>query len=253
MAWGFGAVDGKASTDKIKTGITRNGIKRSYSIWYMWRDVPPDGYGYILSKRASNYSEMFGYNVAAQMRISYTRQFAGGNLGVSWYGGVTSLVPYHALVTFDASSGSNRPILYLNGKITGVADNGSDQTGAAYADTAPYYIGNRAEGDRGWYGWVGEVAAWDLIWGAAEARFLSQGNSALWIPEGLHFCTSMGGPDPGPPVDLGPLHAPLAPSGGRQVWAPQLVYPPRRRTSRAALEAGAAFKPWFADGLSAYY
>lgn len=91
-----------------------------------------------------------------------------------WYTPTDSLALnkwWHISATYDFSSLSNVPIMYINGAAQTLTQLALPQT-AYDADTTVLDIGNRAAGDRTFAGYVSYVRIWNRILLAAEIRQL---------------------------------------------------------------------------------
>jgi hypothetical protein len=187
MARGFGSTFGVGATDIIDTNFADNHTQMSWS---------------LLAYRNGSGGAAFGrlFDRAHASGVGGRIFFYDGNgvsdyvLQVDWTGSrgqwlCTAPVTgsWHSVViTYDGSSTSNDPIIYLNGvsqSLTEVVTPvGSIETG-----TEDYYVGNRADGARGWDGMLAEFAHWNRVLSAGEVAGLAKGFSPLFYGHGLVY------------------------------------------------------------------
>jgi hypothetical protein len=108
---------------------------------------------------------------------------------------------HHLVVTYDASSTANDPLIYVDGEGVTVARLNSP-LGTITPDTSGNLtIGNRVAGsyNRGWDGMLADVAVWNRILAPWEARLLGGTDhvGVNWFPTSLAEYVFM--PDVGAP------------------------------------------------------
>lgn len=95
-------------------------------------------------------------------KLNYNRYAATAN-GTWAIAKPASGVWFWLLISFDSSSTSNVPAIWLNG-VRQTVSTTSSPSGAWVNNTDNYNIGNRAsDGARNWDGLIGDVVAWDRI------------------------------------------------------------------------------------------
>lgn len=185
MAYDFG---GTGSDDAIITNLTTHNDQRSYSIW-TYREGDGEGsLGRIFDKRENTASIEFCFVFGSDNSYSFKRGFSG--VDGEW----TIAEPvvdewHHLLITYDSTSTSNNPVMYLDGvsqTITEVAA----PTGTADTNSVAFLIGNRKVAtdvfNRTWDGRLCEWAVWDRILTAAEATSIGASKfSPLFYPNSL--------------------------------------------------------------------
>ena len=88
---------------------------------------------------------------------------------------------HHVLVTYDSSSTTNDPAIYIDGVAQTVTEN-STPAGTVVDNTSGYVIGNRGnDSARTWDGYLAEFATWDRILSAEEIAALANGISPLFM------------------------------------------------------------------------
>jgi hypothetical protein len=206
---GFGSTAGSASTDKIQTGFsTVTAAQRSYSVW-IWIDTTlcagggGSGYGRIFDSGDNDYLYC---STSGPQGLVYKKLTSGTAGEWSLNTGVPSAGAWHNwVVTLDASSTSNSPLMYLDGTSISVYTT-TAPTGTYTTTAANYYVGNRSDGTRNFDGRISDIAIWNSILTANDARALGQGASPLRIqPANLAFYDPMCGGGSGE-ADWGPSH-----------------------------------------------
>lgn len=87
---------------------------------------------------------------------------------------------YHAVVTYDGSSVTNDPVIYVNGAAMPIIEF-STPVGTLTADDTNLYIGNTSVGTRNWAGKVGHLRIWNRILSADEAKALSRDSFQVYL------------------------------------------------------------------------
>jgi len=181
MARGFGSgTFGVASTDSVDSVITSHATLRSYSLWL---------YHTANSNDNTSNARLFDKNTGSQVELlvlssltsyTYFRQWSGG-IG-QWDAAMGSHSVWHNLViTYDAGSASNDPVMILDGSSVSVTET-QTPSGSVTDNADKYIIGNRqggGGGDRGFIGILAEFAIWDGILTVAEAKSIYNGRSPL--------------------------------------------------------------------------
>lgn len=157
MAVGFGSTRGSATTDRI-AGLTTTLSTFSFFCWANRNGDGGGGFGRIFDKS----SLFFGQNGTA------ATVYALGNAGGTAFtftrpsANVWSSVG----ITWDLSSGSNDPTVFLDGsKLTvgsGLTQVGSNPPSWNGTSSSQIIYGNRSGADRVWDGDLAEPAWWDV-------------------------------------------------------------------------------------------
>lgn len=96
----------------------------------------------------------------------------------------------HIAVTFDWSSPSNTPAMYINGAAQTVT---LVTSGSGFRITNPYAfrIGNAAAGNRCWDGPIGYTTLWSDVLGAGEIAALAKGSPPHLVRTNSLLCSYM--------------------------------------------------------------
>lgn len=183
---------GGATTDKVVTGLTSHATLRSYSMWTYRTGGGGNGAGRFFDKRVSSGAVEFFFNNNASSQYSFIRQFTTAG---EWRITSPAADSWHALtLTFDCSSASNDPIMYLDGSSVTVTEN-QTPTGTVVDNSDAYVIGNRANDNlRNWAGRLAWFSVWDVILNANEAAAFAGGVQPWRIrPESLVCCLPLWG------------------------------------------------------------
>jgi subtilisin-like proprotein convertase family protein len=153
-----------AIDDKVTiTNLTAEPTQATYSAWIKPNsggELPgcgAGGCGRIFDKRTSG-AEVLNWYVEGDTynRMTLNQQFST-NQG-SWHTASGSIIPgnqYYVVVTYDSSSDTNDPVMYINGQSV-AATEGTMPSGSPNSNTDPYVIGNRGNQDRTFDGWIDE-------------------------------------------------------------------------------------------------
>jgi hypothetical protein len=163
-----------ASTHHVTTGLTAHSATRSYAIW-MW----------ITGAGGANLGRLFDkgveilYHDANTSNIRWSRTHSGGS--AEWNVPVpSSSAWHHVALTYDSSSTSNDPVVYIDGASVTVTENAAP-SGTASTNADPYVFGGRTAGARTFNGRLAEFAAWDVILTAGEIASIAHGSSPSMV------------------------------------------------------------------------
>ena len=183
---GFGSTDGAGTTDKVLTDIVGTQGPRTYFVLAKLNGWGGGNLGRFFDGTTSS-QELFYVSNAGNGGLIYWRQFSGGQRtaltvdpnGVSnQFGKITSYS-----VSFDSSSPSNQPELYIAGTRYAFASLDSVPTGTANS-TGAFYIGNRGtDNARNIDGTVYLVLVFDRMLSAAEHKSLTRNPWQVFAPE----------------------------------------------------------------------
>lgn len=159
-----------------------------------------DPYGRIFQKngRFSFYvdgdvSPTFGFTAGFSTR--------NGDWGAT-YGSLGSFgTLHHVAVTYNSSSTTNDPILYLDAAAQTLAAYDINPIGTINSDGTNLMIGATSSGSGDYDGLIAEVAVWNRVLSADEIAILSDAFSPAFIPNGLVFYAPLMG-NYSPEIDL---------------------------------------------------
>lgn len=156
-----GALFGGASTDKIVTDIGTNNTTRTYSIWANLNGAGGGAAGRMAAKGTTTATEYLSY-VDGTGSYDYSKFWSTS--GSSWRILAPATGAYHYFtITYDNSSSSNDPIMYLDGISQTVTEN-SPPVGSPNNNSEAWVIGNRGtDNARNWSGSLDEFRIANVI------------------------------------------------------------------------------------------
>lgn len=174
------------SGDKITTTLTSHNDQRTYAMWVN-RDTGDGGGGngrYFDKNTGSGSDELMFNSGSAGGLIFFDRTFSIS--GGEWNCPRPSTLAWHQItVTYDSSSISNNPLMYVDGTSQTVTETAAPD-GTAVTNTDAYVIGNRGTGtDRVSDAQFAEFAIWNRILTASEVAALADGYSPLFMSNSL--------------------------------------------------------------------
>lgn len=171
-----------AASDKVATTLGSNSNLRSYSLWTFRSGDGGGNLGRMFQKGTSSSTVNFNNNAGSG---SYDFNRSWTVAGVWGIARPSANAWHHFLITYDSSSTSNQPVIYLNG-VSQTVNIGTTPSGTRTDNAEVYNVGNRGDNNnRNWGGDLAEFAVWDRILTAAEAAALGQGYSPLFLLSGL--------------------------------------------------------------------
>jgi hypothetical protein len=230
-ARGFDTTFGAGATDSVEGGYT-TGLSTTISIsaWIWINGSGGGSLGRVFDQfnSASLGSGLDIFNNSGNF-LEFSSPFS--TTGGTWTFTIPSSgVWHHILLTYNAGSVANNPIVYLDGVAGDGLVNLTPPVGTVTTLTGNYYVGNREAGARVWDGKIAEFAVWNgSILTANDDLALFGGASPLKVHGGPSFYLPLGGelanePDWGPShlaqTITGTLFSPHAPT---QQY-PQIVY-----------------------------
>ena len=149
--------------DDIAAGATQ---KMSFAAWV---------YRSVAAGSARRVIDFGNYDVAVSDTpggIQFKTVWNGSN--AYWYAPTVSLSTwYHLVVTYDASSAANDPIIYLDGISQSLSESGTAPAGAWNGiKVQACYIGNSSIGTASWRGNLADVAVWNRVLTPSEVAHL---------------------------------------------------------------------------------
>lgn len=230
MAYDF---DGGASADKITTNLTAHSTQRSISLW-VYRDAAADNLDRLWDKRTAGAQvEIMFFSVPGASNYQFEKAWSGDD-GVWFMAAPTADEWHNIIVTYDYSSTSNAPVMYVDGVSQSVTTT-TGPTGTVDTNTDAYVLGNRGnDNSRGFNGKLGEWAVWNKILSTDEITGLGKGMSALFYPISRVDYAPM----------INPLYsyhtAALTNSGATQYSHPPIFYPTKEQLAMIAAAAAPA-------------
>lgn len=177
-------------SDKIATGYVGAATLRSYSFWACASALHNvNSTMRIFDRGATSAEEYIGKTNANAMTFFRAFSTAGGTWSISWPLATYGTAWWHYGWSFDASSSSNDPLCFINGKTRSVSES-TAPSGTVNTPTSEIIIGNRSANDRAWQGGIADFTVWDAILTQSEFAAISQGVSprairpsslALWV------------------------------------------------------------------------
>ncbi len=183
MAYGFGATFGTASTDRIVSNLTGHSTVRSYAAWVYLRSAAAAGR--VVDKRESTtQTELVSFNSANNAyQFIAARSTTAGNWRTNT--APTTGVWQHLVVTYDNTSVSNDPVIYIDGTSSAITES-STPSGTITTSSEKFVIGNRGSAwDRGFDGYISEIAIWDRIITQSEVDILAAGFRPTFLHDSL--------------------------------------------------------------------
>ena len=158
QAYTFDGID-----DAINTNLSSHYTKISIEMWVYLNGWGESALGRLIDKRTNN-SEVFNFMVEGNNRRLFFTSYWSTNRGVWWSpNDVLSLNTwYYIALTYDASSVSNIPKIYLNGESLSLYVD-SSPLGIPSETSDPYIIGNRGAHDRTFDGVIDSVRISNII------------------------------------------------------------------------------------------
>src|SRR5689334_6561894 len=150
MARGFGSTDG-VGDDAITTTYSGSNTLQSWSLWAYRTGAGGGNLGRLFQKFDNTPGAALFYEAVTAANV-YKFQ-VDWTTNPEW-----TIVPpsnntwHHYLITYDAGSTTNDPIIYVDG-VSVTVTRAIAPTGTFQVNTDPYYIGNSiVAGGRGWNG-----------------------------------------------------------------------------------------------------
>lgn len=177
MARGFGATLGVSTSDLIRGISFLTPTVHSFAGWYYKNGAGGLGNARIFDKQGASPGDTILRNANATSGIRYSRSFSttGGLWETTDAEAFATGKWIHIVQTHDATSTSNNPVIYINGRLATVSTI-TAPVGTATQGTGTLSIGNRSTLGVDWDGALDDPAWWTgVILTAAEARALYQG------------------------------------------------------------------------------
>lgn len=190
---GTDVTPGSGFTQLHDTGSTA-GNSRLFSEWKSTNDTTVDAtfQGIISSKTgiAVEIKAGSGVSIAPDaLYVDSTKMYFQRTWSTG--GGVWSITKpsadtwHNIVVTYDGSSSSNDPLIYVDGSSQTVTEETAPTGSIDNSDTSAYLLGNRDAFDRNWNGRLAEFSFWDRVLVAGEVNMLAKAYSPKFIPRNL--------------------------------------------------------------------
>jgi len=181
LGLGFGLVQGVNTADKLTTAFTdATAVQRSFSMWF-YLDGAGGGNAHMWSKGSVEQVQFGGTDLTI---LYYIRAWSVTN-GTWTITGPSTGTWHHFALTYDGSSTSNNPAIYLDGSPVTVSVAATPAGSLSTADTSVYQLGNITSGASGWDGMLDNFCIWNRILTAGEVRQLYAEPYAIWQPQPL--------------------------------------------------------------------
>jgi hypothetical protein len=176
---GFGANYGTGTTDVITTGYsTTPATSYSLSAWFYIHSNGPDTFGVPLTQ--SSGPNNWGLYMASSSTVMAFQPGWSSQVG-EWDTTISDNVWFHFCLTYNGSSTSNNPNIYVNGVLISPTKVHTP-SGSLVLVSAPLLIGNGATGANIDDGKVAEVSFYNgVLLAASQCKSLAQGTSPLKI------------------------------------------------------------------------
>lgn len=185
MSRGFGTTYGVGTTDAIQTTYLDANGPLSFGI-AVYRNG--DGGGGFARFFDTTANERIILNRSDDSTVQFSYGWTGG--GGEWRWARPSGGVWHwYLLTYDPSSSTNDPALWIDGVNQGAPTETGAPVTAPLPNTAAYCIGNRpSDSLRNWDGMIDEFAIWNRLLTPREAAQHGMLHySPLWFPVGLQL------------------------------------------------------------------
>lgn len=204
-ATGFGSTLGAGATDSVQTGYTTGpAAQTSVSVWLFINGAA--GTNRVFDQTGSSAHSNVQLQPASTTSLSYTAGFTTTD-GIFTFPIGTASRWHHVCLTYDNSSTSNKPTVYVDGSSATVTTSTAPVGTAVSSNAKPIFIGNRSAANRVFDGKLADFAYWNgVLLSANECAGLASGSSPLKIrPASLSMylpLMAIGGTQP----DWGPSH-----------------------------------------------
>jgi len=206
MARGFGSTYG-TGTDYITSAASFSVPSRiSISFWTYLHGAGTFSFGNIFEAKNTAAQDFL---VSLNGSATGWRMFAPWSTTVgtfTWTSGVSTGAWQHIAITYDGTSTSNKPTVYVNGSSVSVSVS-STPVGTYGMTVSNFRIGKTDDNSVQYDGNIAELAFWNTLLTASEASALARGMAPLFMrPAGLSYYWPLLGVGSGEP-DWGPAHA----------------------------------------------
>ncbi len=164
--------------DYVSTALTTHYTQTSISAWVFARSGGASGLARIVEKRTGGAQTFLFYYEDVNGDIAFNRQWTGGGSdgagNAKW---TTGTLPsyntwHHVVLTYDESSASNVPAIYLDGVAQATFVVVAQPSGSVANNSDPYVIGNRGDSTRAFDGIIDDVRMYNRILTQSEIKQL---------------------------------------------------------------------------------
>ncbi len=225
-------------TDRIDTTLTAHNDDRTYACWTYRSGDGGFGSGRIFAKYTDTTIETLFNSANSGGIYLFRRDFNGGTNGEWTFPRPATSEWHHVAMTYNSTSVSNDPVMYLDGVSQTVTEAVGPPVGTAETATEEYCIGNRtdAAASINWDGRLCEFAVWDRILTAGEIASIGADKySPLFYPKDLVSYVPM---IRDLPKDL--MRASGTNTGVVVVEHPPIIYPTSKQIRRFDISAAVA-------------
>lgn len=177
MARGFDTTFGVGSSDSVSCAAFTSPTAMSFAGWYWRNGVGGLSSGRIFDKTGSAVAEinLNWRNTSSSIRFGRIFSTTSGGWDTTAAAAVAIGAWVHIVITYDGSSTSNNPTIYINGQSVSVTTT-TAPVGTVANNSGVLVFGNRSTGSTQWDGMLGGQAFWSgCLLNQAEARALFQG------------------------------------------------------------------------------
>lgn len=175
MARGFGSTLGAGTTDSVQ--IASFTMPSQVSVWvrYLKNGTGGSAFGRLFEKPGPSTKEIT-LAISTTTKMFIERDFSGANGVWEFDDPQANTVGLWADVffTYDDSSTSNDPLVWVNGRSVTVTRS-TAPTGTPVNTSGACYVGNRTDSTRVWDGIISKFAMWSTTGGYPEAKSLLAG------------------------------------------------------------------------------
>ena len=181
MARGFGSTLGAGTTDVVALAAFTMPSKCSVWVRYLKNGVGGANFGRLFEKTGPSNKEIT-LSISTTTKMFIERDFSATNGVWEFDDPQANTVGLWADVffTYDDSSTSNVPLVWVNGRPVTVTTS-TTPVGTAVNTSSACYVGNWSAGTRNWDGIISKFAMWNINLGYREAKQLLDGFDPLCI------------------------------------------------------------------------
>lgn len=165
----------------VPTGSALESLTQmSYEALFYYAGLGGSSLGRVFEKGSTN-----GYFLVYADTTTLLQLFSGhSTTNGNWTIGAIENAWTHMVVTYDNSSVSNTPVVYINGTLVTVTAI-TAPVGSVLADDATMSIGNNSGGTRNWNGKISYTRAWSRILNRSEVIDLAANPWCIYKQPGM--------------------------------------------------------------------
>lgn len=151
------------TTSVITTPITSHYTEMSFSVWIYPTGSGEGSLGRIFDKTSGSATVTRIFYDYANTRIEFgCARTTNQNAWITATGSIQLDNWYHIVVTYNSSSASNNPVIYINGSSVSITKTQTG-SGSVITNTNYWYIGNRGDNARTFAGLIDQPAIYSSI------------------------------------------------------------------------------------------